>query len=140
MGSLSGCSSSGTPAASSPAAHLTVRGSVDAPPLGLFADETSPTEGAECTTDEGYDDIARGAEVVVSSSSGKALAFGELGPGAVHNPDGGAPVDATCRFAFAVSAVPGGRGSYRLHVGDENRGSRQYTATELTRDVVLTIQ
>lgn len=84
----------------------------------------STAKGAACVPDDGYEDIAQGAQVVVRDGSHKTIAVGRLGLG-VNAADGGS----SCTFTFSVK-VPDAS-FYAISVS--HRGSVSYSRSELAR-------
>lgn len=129
--SLTGC---GTAAAPKPTATpFEVAGTVGVPPYGLLTGAAGGVTavGDPCHADDGFDDIAEGAQVVVSDARGKTVGVGILQAGTFT---GG-----KCQFPFTVDAVPSGSRFYGIHVGNSNRGTLQYTRAHLASGVHLTI-
>lgn len=65
------------------------------------------TKGEECWGEDGYDDIAGGAQVVIRDSDGTKVGLGELDTGALTE-DSDRFYAAPCLFPFAVTDVPAG--------------------------------
>lgn len=64
--------------------------------------------GDRCRSEAGYDDIAPGAEVVISDDAGRTLAITQLGAGHISQ-------GFNCRFPFRTR-VPAGKGFYGIEV------------------------
>lgn len=107
---------------------LTVSGSISVPGERVDGGWT------ECVAEDGYDDIAQGAQVTVTDQDGRVLAVSELDAGAMPGGDSG-----RCLFTFTVSPVPSGQRLYGIHVGNDHRGVMRYTADQLSHQVALTI-
>lgn len=133
---LAGC------AAAPPPPLPQVNGTVTTPiDLGDYMgpDGRTATIGAPCTPADGYDDIASGAQVIVTDASGEIVGTGSLGASRLQGEDGGSLLGASCEFPFAVSGIPAGSDFYGVRVGNANRGEVVYTADELAAGVELTI-
>lgn len=76
--------------------------------------------GGTCSGTSGYDDIASGAEVVISTDAGHTLAITQLQDGQV--------TDSGCEFAFAAD-VPGTYAFYGVTVS--HRGTVKFSKSEL---------
>lgn len=72
--------------------------------------------GDACTPGAGFGDVKAGAEVDIVDGSGKVLAAGQLGAGAVPR-----TLD-SCTFEFTVVDVPQGETLYGVKVGTASRG------------------
>ncbi|GAB3389135.1 hypothetical protein GCM10027568_10970 [Humibacter soli] len=95
-------------------------------------------QGAACGAGDGYDDISSDAQVVVTDASGKTVGVGVLQPGTLEPGPQGTAFDARCSFAFDILKIPAGSKYYGVHVGNQNRGTVQYTKDQL-KDIQLTI-
>ncbi|GAB3424442.1 hypothetical protein [Flindersiella endophytica] len=84
-------------------------------------------DGGGCWTDDGYDDIDSGTQVVVRDRHGTTMAIGELG---AAERDG-----SNCAFSFVVSEVPAGKGIYRIEVS--HRGELEYTEEQIRTHLEL---
>ena len=94
--------------------------------LGLVALDSAE---ADCSSGKGgYDDIHKGASVVIYDADGKKLAVGALKSGKELGDDG------LCVFDFAVPDVPSGDGPYGVEVG--TRGQVSFTEDESDRIVI----
>lgn len=108
--------SASTPVEPTPteSATFTIRGSI-----------TVNGEGSggrsRCYTDEGYDDIQGGTDVVVTAPNGNKIAIGSLESGRSSGRD--------CVFGFTVEDVPEDVSLYTVEVGD--RGELTYKRDEL---------
>jgi hypothetical protein len=125
---LAGCS--GTPAAKptpTPTA-FTAEGSVS---VQGFSETGSDDE--LCVALENYDDIAFGAQVVISDAAGKTVALGTLESGSFEDAGN------QCVFPFNIPDVPLGEKFYGVHVGNDNRGVVQYTRTDLETGATISI-
>ncbi|MBF4613731.1 hypothetical protein [Curtobacterium sp. VKM Ac-1376] len=92
----------------------------------------SPAVGNPCVPQAGYDDIAAGAQVVISDTDGETLAVGELRDGYLQDgPGGSAFFQSVCEYPFIVSRIPQGEKFYAVHIGNTNRGERNYTQAQL---------
>jgi hypothetical protein len=60
-------------------------------------------KGDPCVVEDGYGDVSSGAQIIVSSSSGKVLASGTLGKGGVSE---NVKYWAKCLFPFTLSSIP----------------------------------
>lgn len=105
---------------------ITVTGSVTVPSSHLGGD------GETCLADDGYDDIAAGAQVVVKNADQKTVGVGDLRAGYTV---GGV----SCTFPFRLAVTPDGSRYYALAVGNNNRGDMQYTKEQLGRRIDLSI-
>lgn len=83
-----------------------------------------------CSGTGGYDDITRGAQVVVRDGDGKTLAIGELGQGRAED-------SFTCAFPFRVESVPAGEAFYSLEVA--HRGEVTYSADDIIGPIEMTL-
>jgi hypothetical protein len=66
-----------------------------------------------CIGNPGYTDIQPGAAVTVYSAAGTVVARGELSAGRLDS--------LRCAYAFTVSAVPRGEGSYQVEVSSRGK-------------------
>jgi len=81
--------------------------------------------------------IAQGAPVVITDSSGEMAKTGFLSDGEpILDPDDGSRADA-CMFRFNVGGVPAGKGSYGVEVA--GRDPVQFTEAQLVEGVTLTV-
>jgi hypothetical protein len=104
---------------------ITVAGSLKT--LG-GADEL-PDGGCEGNAFVGFDDLAEGAAVTVTDSSGSKVALGMLDAGRLANlPRGYEPplgLRKACQFPFIINDVPAGDPVYSLEIS--NRGSVDFS-------------
>ena len=77
-----------------------------------------------CKGTGGYSDLAPGAEVVISDSTGRTLAIGQVGSTKSSKSD-----DLHCTLPFEVEQVPLGKGFYGVQVG--HRNAVQFTEAQL---------
>lgn len=77
-----------------------------------------------CRGTDGFDDIAAGADVVVTDQSGTTIATGALEDGHGESSDGGT----VCKFGFAVTGVPDDKTFYGVAVS--YRGVVQFSAQQ----------
>lgn len=82
-----------------------------------------------CGGKDGYDDINRGAAVVVYDAAGKVLATGNLGEGRFASQS----LDSPCVFTFAVRDVPGGEKIYQVQVSHRGKVPVQSEAAKAGR-------
>jgi len=85
-----------------------------------------------CEGTGGYDDLAPGAQVVLTDASNRTLAIGSVGYGT-----GSVLGDKTCTLPFEVDKVPAGKKFYGLQIG--HRSAVQYTEAEIKDGPALTI-
>jgi hypothetical protein len=139
-----GCGGSGNSSVgASPTASsaLTVRGSVNVPVslsgmLGL--PEEQYFEGGPCVTDDGYDDLTEGTQVVVADDQGETLALGTLRAAVLRaGPEGGLS-EAKCEFGFVVSGVSASEDFYTVSVG--RRGGQKYSRGQVAQPLSLTLR
>ena len=106
---------------------LTAAGSITTPiNEDAVLDGTLTTDnGSPCLSDDGYDDISSGAQVIITDAAGKTVGVGYLGHGKVAD-DG-----STCKFSFAIKDITAGSKFYGVHVGNQNRGVVQEKPAEL---------
>ena len=90
---------------------------MDARPFTQRADPATATLGAPCLSDDGYDDVAAGTQVVVTGADGATPGLGELGPGGLRGEDGESVFQARCDVELAVLHVPAGEDFYGVSVG-----------------------
>ena len=83
-------------------------------------DSATGTAGDLCSGTGGYDDIANGAEVVISDDTGHTLDITTLTAGSI--------VSSACDFKFE-STIPAGKGFYGITV--THRGTVKFTETEM---------
>jgi hypothetical protein len=74
-------------------------------------------EGSPCEGQGGYSDIVEGSQVVITNSSGEAIALGALGPGSTVEDNAWYQ----CHFSFAVEDVPADGTIYGVEIS--GRGS-----------------
>jgi hypothetical protein len=130
---LAGCSSS-SPESAPKQATYSYSGHVSTTAL-----DSEEDFGGSCLSIGGYDDIETGAQVIVTDADGKTVAVTTLSDGVLVA--GVEPYQrelSTCQFAFAVK-VEGKSDFYGIHVGDEVRGTVQYTRTQMTAGPELTL-
>ena len=80
--------------------------------------------------DSGYDDIAEGAQVVITDQFGATVAIGELEAGIIS-------MGGTYLFQFTVRDVPPGKRFYGVEVS--HRGRVQYDEAKLRAGPELSI-
>lgn len=90
---------------------FTVRGSVDI--TGVYS-AGSPGQPCDMSRRPGAADLAEGGQVVVYDASGRTLAIGTLGEGALT-------AGGVCRMPFAVGGVPDGPGPFAVEVTHRGR-------------------
>jgi len=83
-----------------------------------------------CQVEEGYDDIATGAQVTVKSPQGDVVALGRLGVPLKHGPY-------ACRFPFTVTDIPEGFPLYSVEVS--HRGALTYSEDEMQSGLKFTL-
>lgn len=95
--------------------------------------------GGQCTVEDGYDDQAQGAQVVVTDAAGETVGIGELASVGLQILDGSEDMsDTWCGFRFTVEDVPTGSDFYGIAVG--HRDPIQFTEDEVfTEGVDLTL-
>lgn len=123
---------------------ITVKGAISFPHESLidksFLNDGPQGLGEPCAPPDGYDDITRGAQVVVKNIDRQTVAVGELRSGTVKKV--GVDGDATltnCSFPFTVEVEPDGSDFYTIHVGNEARGEVEFTEAQLRRKVNLSL-
>jgi hypothetical protein len=89
--------------------------------------------GDPCINDPGYEDVTDGAQVTVSSPSGRILAVGRLGGGRLAR----ARYLKPCRFHFTVTGIPEGLPLYKVEVS--HRGALTYSEADLRKGLTLTL-
>jgi len=94
-----------TAASAKGASTIDVEGTLTLTTTSLSVDDNG------CSGTGGYDDIATGAQVVISDDSGKTLQIVSLGVGMPDNPD----LTTSCSFTFTAT-VPAGKGFYGVEV------------------------
>lgn len=104
----------------------------------MDGDRKAMQVGSPCRGAQGYEDVAQGVQVTVRDANGTTLALGELSEGDLSYGVGEAPMDATCRLAFAIPDVPAGEKFYSIEVSD--RGDVAYPEDELAEPVFLTLK
>jgi hypothetical protein len=93
-------------------------------------------DGNYCAGKDGYDDIAEGAQVVVTDRSGEVVAIGALESGRMRVAY--VPEIYDCVFHFVVTDVPTGRNFYGVEVG--HRGSLKYEEAKIfAQSLVVTL-
>lgn len=90
-------------------------------------------DAMECTGSDGYDDIAKGAQVTITDAAGKTIAVGKLGRG---QRVAGAQYFGDCQFPFSIKA-PGGESFYGVEVS--HRGVTRYSAADAGHAITLTL-
>jgi hypothetical protein len=107
-------------AASSPPAAFTITGAVNLD-VGNF---TWDSDTMSCAGKDGYDDLAPGAQTIVTDPAGTTIAVGQIttGKAQMDDDDGQA---ASCALSFVVNDVPAGKGFYGIEVS--HRGRLQYS-------------
>lgn len=81
-------------------------------------------DGRSCTGMEGYDDLAEGAQVVVTDQTGAVVGTAQLSYGDLH----GSGMTRSCVFSFDV-LVPPGRPFYGITVS--HRGTIQFSGDQI---------
>lgn len=84
-------------------------------------------DGAACSGNEMYGDIAQGTQIVVSDPEGTIVAVGTLGDGTTKGPD--------CVFPFTVEHVPKMEKFYGITLGQ--RGTLTYTPDQMKEGLHL---
>lgn len=124
---ISGCSSGGGhPTSKSSSARFGIVGVVVLPGAGTTI--TYKGVGTRCLTlgnspivpsATAFDDVRRGAQVVVTDAAGTTLALGKLGAGVSQAVDD--PTEKyDCRFPFTINGIPGGQSRYGVQVADQD--------------------
>lgn len=80
-----------------------------------------------CAGRDGYDDIAAGAQVVITDAAGAVVGVGKL--------DGGQVSNLHCVFDFVIPGVPDGKPFYGVEV--THRGRVQYSRADLNQVIAL---
>lgn len=120
VGVIGGHTPTPTPVAVSTPAVFAISGTVSVPDW----DGVSGTKnGDTCISNDGYDDIDSGAQVIVMDASGTQIAVGSLGDGWITTEG--------CSYEFTVDDVPDGQNLYQIHVGNEHRGDLTYKRSDL---------
>jgi hypothetical protein len=123
-----GTSSPAGPSASPPAAEQILHGTVTLLDFdGWNRDWNNPEL---CSGDSGYDDISKGAQIVVTGPDGKVVSTGSLSSGVVVGQHDG------CKFSFTLS-VPGGLAFYGVAIG--SRKPHQVDKSRLADSIDLTL-
>ncbi|MGW3608922.1 hypothetical protein ACWD6N_03385 [Micromonospora sp. NPDC005163] len=133
---LAGCSSDPEPApaaavSAAPAARVVTGTLMLGDPDGVAWDSTTGCRGSG-----GYDDIAPGAQVVITDSAGATVGLGKLGNGVMETAPGATTADG-CKFNFTVKDVPTGKNFYGVEVS--HRGKVQYPEQQLFGAFALTL-
>jgi len=125
---LAGCGSSdgdgGGSAAPEPDGAFTVAGSLTLKDPGGVFYVSDGSAGDSCTGKGGYDDMRRGATVVVRNSRGEKLALGALDVGFLTE-DSSEYLPAPCVFGFQIAGVPVDGDLYSVEVA--SRGEINFT-------------
>lgn len=131
---VAGCSSSEATGKGSSAATasetLTAAGSIRVRVGGM--DER--VEGAACNAADGYDDVAEGADVVVTDAQGATVGTAPLRAGTLKFIDN---TNVWCNFTFIVKDIPAGGKFYKLTAGQ--RDPKQLTESDLHSSIQLQI-
>jgi hypothetical protein len=99
-------------------------------------------DGESCSSEDGFGDVATGAQVVLSDGAGKTIAIGGLESGvAKFKPLNGSTVYGSpmCVYSFEWDSVPTGEQFYYVHVGNVNRGVVQFSESDLQAGPALTL-
>jgi hypothetical protein len=121
-----------TPASS--ARPYTVSGSITLG-RGQFEWGVNGTSDTACYGRGGYDDLAAGAQVVITDPAGKTVAIGQLRTGTATVGDD--QLATSCDLPFTVPNVPAGLGFYGVEVS--HRGRVQYPEAQIRGLLSLTI-
>lgn len=121
-------------------AAVTIQGHVTVP-AGISSQNF---EGGDCTSAAGYDDIAAGAEIAVTSPSGVVLKTGQLNGGHTSTlfADDGSIIGGTadeCSYHFLIEGVNGSLELYGVSVGTAVRGTIHYTHDQVGQPVEIRI-
>lgn len=103
---LTACGGNSAPTPSKPPAKpatFAVTGHMDLDATGTAVIADDGHKGAGCTGQNGFDDIASGAQVVVRDDKGKTVGVSQLEPGAMAT--GLYAPDAHCTFNFTVPDI-----------------------------------
>lgn len=91
----------------------------------------------DCTDAAGdYSDVAQGAQVVVTNSSGTVVGTGQLGNGKQQAIPGYGSFGASCNYPFTVK-VPGGLTRYGITIS--HRGTIWFSAKQMQDGPGLTL-
>ena len=112
---LAGCGDKGSGATKPPS--FDVLGVLDLTSYDGINYANRGSKGEECWGEHGFDDIVKGAQVVIKSPSGESIGLGELGTGRLTSNANSFRVNARCRFDFHIFDVPDkGDGVYSVEV------------------------
>ncbi|WP_194821320.1 hypothetical protein [Micromonospora sp. S-DT3-3-22] len=137
---LAGCGGDPEPKSqASPTPAATSRAPLPLLVRGTFTLERSTFAWSEktqvCAGMGGHDDIAGGAQVIITDPAGVNLAVGKLDVGQPLID----PTDATratsCLFTFKIPGVPSGKGIYGVEVS--RRGKVQFNEVDLGKPISL---
>jgi hypothetical protein len=126
---------SATPAPT--AAPFGVRGTISVP-IHLHADDPPPVTGKECEAAHEFGDIMQGGRVVLKDATGGTAGIGRLRAGKARVSTK-SPELSRCEFGFAVTTVSSGSRTYRLGVGDAERGTVEFSRKELEAGPTITL-
>lgn len=113
---LAACGSNDAPAGSSTATEPAAQTFTMTGVLDLVGGSDHFSNSADgCSGVGGYDDLARGTQVVVYGADGKILGAGEVDPGKMQA--GGV----ICRFPWEIAGIPKGAGPYQYEVSHRGR-------------------
>jgi hypothetical protein len=105
-----------------------------------LADFTWDEDPPVCAGSGGYDDLALGAQVVVSDPAGTTVAVGSVTesiPITEWDDDAEDYLATACTLRFLVTGVPAGKGFYGIEVS--HRGRLQYSEAQARKELELTI-
>lgn len=81
-----------------------------------------------CTSDlVGFADVDAQAQVTITNAAGVVIGIGELGAGTPDTSNTGG----TCKFPFVVEDVPLDGDFFGIQIGNEVRGTTQFTLREM---------
>jgi hypothetical protein len=107
--------------------------------ITVKADELASerTDGGDCYTSDGYDDIREGAQLTVKDETGTVIAIGLLDPGHVGEMNVAHTTALKCIFGFSADNVPEGKAFYIVEIS--HRGEMKYSRAQLSDSIALTL-
>lgn len=90
-------------------------------------------EGNRCVAGSGYTDIADGSQVDITNAAGDVTAVGKLGYGTLEPEPSttSGPKVFGCDFPISAPTVPLGQSFYGVHVGNQARGTVQFSEKQM---------
>ena len=122
-----------------PMATVTIQGDITVP-ADLYS---QGFKGGDCTSDNGYTDIATGSQVTITNQAGTVLHTGTLGNGhtsaTLPDANGGDPFADKCTYHFLIGGVPSDATNYGVAVGNTFRGIIHFTREQVNGFIHLNL-